>query len=234
MNSIMAIHDNNRILKALCRQSKNCPEYFICPQYDVIMGQILDNMCTTFYGKVPIYYSHKRFIEETEPDTYNKFDIIIKDNKDTVIEIELKDLKELFDNAILQDDVEYTLTEDSTKTVDAFSVAIKRFSSNRVNHNINEFNQKAMSNSKKIFTPIQMSPEGLEAIEMISLDCTNTEINAPWHSDSEIKIEKDGTITINGRKTSDFWDGKIHADTNPLRLKIRNICGDETIIDYNP
>lgn len=154
----------------------------------------------------------------------------IKDNNDTVIEIELRDLKELLDNAILQDDVEYTISEDPTKMVDVFTVAITRFYSDRVSHKINEFNQKAMANSKKKFVPIELSLEGLEAIEIVSLDCTTSEENAPWHSDSEIKIEKDSTITINGRKTSDFWDGTIHADTKPLRMKIRNICGDETII----
>ncbi len=159
-----------------------------------------------------------------------EIDDFIKDNNDTVIEIELRDLKELLDNVILQDDVEYTLTEDSTKMVDNFTVAIKRFYSDRVSHKINEFNQKAMANSKKKFTPIEMSLEGLEAIEMVSLDCTNAAPNAPWHSDSEIKIEKDSTVTINGCKTSDFWGGTIHADTKPLRMKIRNICGDETTL----
>lgn len=154
----------------------------------------------------------------------------IKDNNDTVIEIELRDLKELLDNAVLQDDVEYTVSEDTTKMVDIFTVAITRFYSDRVSHKINEFNQKAMANSKKKFVPIELSLEGLEAIEMVSLDCTTTEENAPWHSDSEIKIEKDSTITLNGRKTSDFWDGTIHSDSKPLRMKIRNICGDETII----
>lgn len=160
---------------------------------------------------------------------HQELEDFIKDNNDTVIEIELRDLKELLDNAVLQDDVEYTVSEDSTKIVDVFTVAITRFYSDRVSHKINEFNQKAMANSKKKFVPIELSLEGLEAIEMVSLDCTATEENAPWHSDSEIKIEKDSTITINGRKTSDFWDGTIHSDTKPLRMKIRNICGDETI-----
>ena len=159
-----------------------------------------------------------------------ELDDFIKDNNDTVMEIELRDLKELLDNAILQDDVEYTISEDPSKMVDIFTVAITRFYSDRVSHKINEFNQKAMTNSKKKFVPIELSLEGLEAIEMVSLDCTTAEENAPWHSDSEIKTEKDSTVTINGRKTSDFWDGTIHADTKPLRMKIRNICGDETII----
>lgn len=157
----------------------------------------------------------------------------IKDNNDTVIEIELRDMKELLDNVILQDDVEFTVSEDTTKMVDVFTVAITRFYSDRVSHKITEFNQKAMANSKKKFMPIKLSLEGLEAIEMVSLDCTTAEENAPWHSDSEIKIEKDSTITINSRKTSDLWDGTIHVDTKPLRMKIRNICGDETITVLN-
>ncbi len=66
----------------------------------------------------------------------------IKDNNDTVIEIELRDLKELLDNAVLQDDVEYTVSEDPTKMVDVFTVAITRFYSDRVSHKINDFNQK--------------------------------------------------------------------------------------------
>ncbi len=39
-----------------------------------------------------------------------ELEYFIKDNNDTVIEIELRDLKELLDNAVLQDDVEYTIS----------------------------------------------------------------------------------------------------------------------------
>lgn len=159
-----------------------------------------------------------------------ELDDFIKENNDTVIEIELRDLKELLDNVILQDEVEYTVSEDTTKMVDIFTVSITRFYSDRVGHKVNEFNQKAMANSKKKFTPITMSLEGLEAIEMVSLDCTTAEPKAPWHSNSEIKIERDSTVTINGHKTTDFWDGNIRSDIRPLRMKVRNICGDETII----
>lgn len=158
-----------------------------------------------------------------------ELDDFIKENNDTLIEIELRDLKELLDNAILQDDVEYTITEDDTKVTGIFTVAITRFYSDRVSHKIKEFNQKSFANTKKKFTPIELSPEGLEAIEMVSLDCTSSDGDKLWHSDSEIKIERDSTVTINGYKTTKLWDGTIHADKKPLRIKIRNICGDETI-----
>ena len=36
-------------------------------------------------------------------------------------------------------------------------------------------------------------------------------------------------MTVNGSRTANFWDGTIHSDHKPLRMKIRNICGDETI-----
>ena len=47
---------------------------------------------------------------------------------------------------------------------------------------------------------------------------------------TEIKIDKLGYITINGEKTKRFWNGKIESKEKPLRLKIRNIAGDETIM----
>ena len=161
-----------------------------------------------------------------------EIDDFIKENNDTVIEIELRDLKELLDNAVLEDDVEFRVEEDLSKMVDVYTVTIDKFYSDRVGHKIQEFNKKAMANSKKKFDPIELSLEGLEAIEMISLDCTNADKNAPWHSDSEIKIEKNSTVTRNGHKTTELWDGKIHSDQKPLRMKIRNICGDETIIQF--
>jgi hypothetical protein len=42
--------------------------------------------------------------------------------------------------------------------------------------------------------------------------------------------EKDLLIQVlNGEEITDFWDATICSDVQPLRLKIRNICGDETV-----
>ena len=46
---------------------------------------------------------------------------------------------------------------------------------------------------------------------------------------SEIKIDKNGYVIVDGNKTKEFWDGYIRSKKKPLRLKIRNICGDETV-----
>ena len=91
-----------------------------------------------------------------------------------------------------------------------------------------EFNEKSRMSitAKKAFKPIEISEEGLELIEYLSVDCTANQ--GEWHSDSEVKIDKLGYVIRNGAKTKDFWDGSIRSDKKPLRLKIRNICGDET------
>jgi adenine-specific DNA-methyltransferase len=72
-----------------------------------------------------------------------------------------------------------------------------------------------------------LSDDGLELIEFLSLDCTAAE--GEWHSDSEIKIDKLGYVIQNGEKSKIFWDGKIRCQQKPLRIKIRNICGDESV-----
>lgn len=110
-----------------------------------------------------------------------------------------------------------------------YAVTIDTFVSDRVLRKIDEFNQKALLNSsaKKPYKPIEISEEGLELIEYLSLDCTSAE--GVWHSDAEIKIDKNGFVILNGVKTKDFWDGRIYCEKKPLRLKIRNICGDETV-----
>ena len=65
-------------------------------------------------------------------------------------------------------------------------------------------------------------------IELVSLDCTNKK--GVWISDKEIKIDKKGYVIEDGVKTKKFWDAKIFSTKEPLRLKVRNIAGDETII----
>ena len=78
------------------------------------------------------------------------------------------------------------------------------------------------------FTRIEISKGGLELIELVSLDCTA--IDGIWHSDAEVKIDKKGYVIRNGVKSKAFWDATITSSKRPLRLKVRNIAGDETVI----
>jgi len=161
----------------------------------------------------------------------------IKESNDTLIEIELRDLKRVLDDVVAEDTVRFNVKKSTDGVLNIWQVDILSFHSDRVWRKIDEVNEKArqqylveVSKGKNIeFNPILLSEEGLEAIEMLSLDCTSADKSAPWHSDSEIKIDRLGYVIKNGKKTSAFWDGSITSDERPLRLKIRNICGDESI-----
>lgn len=166
--------------------------------------------------KVIVYY-----IDIDDKDSIEK---IIRDDESTIIEIELRDLKVVLDDVVIKDYAEFVCR----KVANEYVVTLNQFTSDRVMGKIQEYNQRAFENtkSKKVFNPITISNEGLDTIELLSLDCTAT--TGQWHSDSEIKIDPKGYITLNGTKTRDFWDGAIKSSHKPLRLKIRNICGDET------
>ena len=172
-------------------------------------------------------------------DNRKKLERFIKERGNPLITIELRDLKQVLDNVVAEDFAEWEVTEESTGLFNGWKVEIKQFQSDRVRQKIYEINQKNQlqalqqkpKSKEKTFTPILISDEGLETIEWISLDCTTAEKDAPWHSDSEIKIDKVGYVIKNGTKTTEYWDACIRCDHKPLRMKIRNICGDETV--YN-
>lgn len=175
--------------------------------------------------KVIVYY-----IDITDEAEIQKF---IKDDDSTNIEIELRDLKTILDDVIIGDYAEFHAEETHDDLFGGYAVTIDKFISDRVLSKIAEFNEKAFLNSsaKKPYKPIEISEDGLELIEFLSIDCTAAE--GEWHSDSEIKIDKNGFVVVNGNKTKVFWDGKIRCEQKPLRLKIRNICGDETVWSVN-
>jgi adenine-specific DNA-methyltransferase len=141
------------------------------------------------------------------------------------------------------------------KNLENHTIEIIRFFSDRIHQKIGEFNSKKKVNkavgeqvkpqgkSKKeeenLFAQdmeeplpksgkISVSKYGLELIEMISVDCSNAE--GAWKSDREIKIDKFGKVILNGEKMDFYWDGKIESAKKPLRLKVRNIAGDETVV----
>ena len=182
--------------------------------------------------RVIIYYVDIEDITEIK-------DFIEKENQHTLIEFELRDLKQVLDEVVMEDEAEWTLEEakDPLGMSMGWELTVKSFHSDRVARKINEFNLKSEQQATKKradykkakFEPVKISDEGLETIEWLSVDCTHAEKNAPWHSDMEIKIEKTGMATINGKKTTDYWDATITSENKPLRLKIRNICGDESI-----
>lgn len=172
-------------------------------------------------------------------DNREEIERFIREQGNPLVTIELRDLKQVLDNVVVEDLAEWEVSEESNGLFNGWKVEIKQFQSDRVRQKIYEINQKNQlqvlqqkaKGKEKSFMPILVSDEGLETIEWISLDCTAVEKDAPWHSDTEIKIDKLGYVIKNGTKTTEYWDACIHCDHNPLRMKIRNICGDETV--YN-
>lgn len=170
--------------------------------------------------RVIIYYVDVADISEIEE--------FVKADKSTLAKIEFRDLKQLLDDIVIEDTADFEVSEVQEELIPEYKLTVKSFMSDRVMRHINAYNQKCELNSKgKKFKPIVFSEEGLELIEWLSVDCTKTD--GEWKSDSEIKIDKLGFVIKNGTKTKDFWDGTIKSETKPLRLKIRNICGDETV-----
>lgn len=171
--------------------------------------------------KVIVYY-----VDITDEAEIRKF---IAEDDSTTVEIELRDLKAILDDVIIGDYVEFHCEESTDTLLGGYAITIDKFMSDRVMSKITEFNNKAALNSseKKSYKPIIISDDGLELIEFISVDCTSSD--GEWHSNSEIKIDKLGYVVRNGVKTKEFWDCRITSDNKPLRIKIRNICGDETV-----
>lgn len=171
--------------------------------------------------KVIVYY-----VDITDEAEIRKF---IAEDDSTTVEIELRDMKTILDDVIIGDYTEFHCEKNSETLLGDYTLTIDKFISDRVLSKITEFNRKAALNSsnKKPYKPIVISDDGLELIEFISVDCTSAD--GEWHSDSEIKIDKLGYVIKNGTKTKEFWNGKISCEKQPLRLKIRNICGDETV-----
>ena len=226
-------------------------------------GSIVD----TKYGMMPVYLPNlmdgttrlldiplmNRIIREAMPDlpddtkrviiyyidiiNREEIDKFIKENGNPLIEIELRDLKQILDNVVVEDYAEWILSETQDNLFKGWKVELTQFHSDRVSKKIEAINQKGQQQvlqqlakgKEKVFHPIVISDEGLETIEWISLDCTNADKSAAWHSDCEIKIDKLGYVIKNGVKTNEFWDACIHCEEKPLRMKIRNICGDETV-----
>ena len=180
--------------------------------------------------QVVVYYIDVEDMEQLQQ-------FIHDENRQTVINIELRDLKVVLDDVVLEDEATWTCEETNDGVLKIWQVTMQTFHSDYLRKKIEEFNfngeqqnvKKLADGKKATFKKIEISDEGLECIEWLSVDCTNADINAPWHSDAELKIEKSGNVTINGKKTQMVWDATIQSDDKPLRLKVRSICGDETV-----
>ena len=190
--------------------------------------------------KVIIYY-----IDIEDRAALDKF---IADKNETNFKIELRDLKEILDDVVLEDVIDYEVFS----VEGGFEIEFNSFVSDRLSQKIDEYNQKKALQGKKgkqitidenedsenedalkkktKFKPLEISENGLELIEFVSLDCTNKD--GVWKSDVDLKIGKNSFVILNGKKTKEFWNSKVYSEKKPLRMKVRNIAGDESIIVF--
>ena len=169
--------------------------------------------------RVIVYYI------EIDQEEVNK---IIKEDDTSLIKVELRDLKSVLGDVVVNDTVEYSIGDNKDDLISKHLITIDKFDSDRVRGKIAEFNERCFLNQKpgKKFKEIKVSETGLEMIESISVDCTRK--TGAWHSDAEILIDKFGLVRLNGTKTNKYWNGTIACSKKPLRIRLRNICGDET------
>ena len=136
------------------------------------------------------------------------------------IQFVFKDLKELIDLLVSPDSIDVAVQEQNGK----YLLIFNHFISDYLMQKIAEFNAKKKASQKTI----EISKDALELIEFISIDATSNK--GVWTSDHEIKVDKKGYLITNGKPSKDFWDGTITVDKKPLRIKVRNIAGDELTV----
>lgn len=165
-------------------------------------------------------------------DAENIDEFVARKNNMNVVSgfvVDFVNINELLVSAVYEDEAVFELHELTDDMLFEWALSIKSFTSDALMQKIGEYNQKAQFNTKppKKFTPINISDSGLELIEYVSVDCETSE-GSEWHSSSEVKIDKEGYI-MGDKKTKVRWDGIIKSKDKPLRLKVRNIAGDETV-----
>ena len=217
-------------------------------------------------------------------DDLDALQAFIKEQKTTMVEIELRDLKEVLDDVVVNDEAEWTLEEVPAEDFqrrgaeaqgkgggasptavqgDLFCaraetpaprwlLTITRFSSDRVRQKIDEYNQRGEANpGKRGFTPIRLSEEGLETLEAVAADCSSA--SGPFHADRDLRIDKLGRRVVDGRVEGGRDEARpsrcgrdkrdppgvggdapspwsLTLPAKPLRLRFRNICGDESVV----
>lgn len=128
--------------------------------------------------RVIIYY-----VDVEEINELRQF--IEAENQQTLIEFELRDLKQVLDEVIMEDEAEWDLQEakDPLGLSMGWKLQLKSFHSDRVAKKVHDFNEKGVlqTNKKRAsgksanFSKIKLSDEGLETIEWASVDCVNAE-----------------------------------------------------------
>lgn len=168
-------------------------------------------------NEVVIIYAHKDF--EIDQQYLNKK--IHESGKSTLI-VKLVSL-----DSLLGEKGSYLFTPDNstvkvTKQGSKYKVEIKNYFSPYLKNKIDDFNVKKTKKgtiNQDLSKALTLSENGLELIESVQFDTT---LDKVWKSNRELE-DKAGV--------KEKIKGTYLLDTNKYKIKIRNIAGDEIIID---
>lgn len=118
---------------------------------------------------------------------------------------------------------EDTAMIEMTKEKDKYKVEIKQYFSPYIKNKLDDFNQKreeTVFKNQKEYKPIQLSETGLEMVESIQFDTTLKE--KIWTSNLALEDKADVMSKVKGI---------YYTSTDKFKIKIRNIAGDELILN---
>jgi adenine-specific DNA-methyltransferase len=172
-------------------------------------------------SKVNIIYAYKDL--DIDQSYVNKE---IKSSGKTTITVELISLDNLLaekrDMLFTQDSADVEVKKDGTKC----KVKIKKFFSPYLKAKIDEYNIKKVKKGTldgEKMTAVKISDNGLELIESVQFD-TELKKSSIWTSNLDLEDKAE---------IKDKIKGVYELPTNKFKMKIRNIAGDEIILDYN-
>jgi len=173
-------------------------------------------------------------IDIADPEACERW---LAEHNPTGIAVELRDLKPLLTDLVLGDEVQARVEPISPASEAGanYRVVIERYHSDYLARKLAEAAAKkalqpsvVRDKAKTDALPTGLSEDGLECIDWLSVDCTASE--GAWHSAFEAKIDTKNRLWLNGIKQAQPWDGSLGCATRPLRLKVRNVAGDELVV----
>jgi len=188
--------------------------------FDSVLENIyeLEN-ATDSVSKIKIIYAHKDL--DIDQSYVNRE---INKSKKTTIQVDLISLDDLLaekrDMLFAEDNVVIDVKKGKDKTI----VEIKKYFSPYLKTKIDEYNNKKVKKGtieEDGSKAIKISTNGLELIESIQFD-TELKKNGVWTSD--VKLEDSA-----GKKEQ--IKGRYELGVDKFKIRIRNIAGDEIIID---
>ena len=172
----------------------------------------LDNVASE-NSQAMIIYAHK--IQEIDQKYVNQS---VSKAARTELEVTLISLDNLLaekrDSLYTPDNANINIT----KCDNRYEVTIKEFFSPYLFKKLQSYNKKR-SRTSGDYKPVTLSEDGLEMIESVQIDTTLSNV---WKSNPELEDKSGNRNSIRG---------VYQLDTDQFKIKIRNIAGDEIVID---